>query len=312
MRPADVLAYKAALVQQLPMHHGGKGHLTHMSASTGETAIELSQFLPDASAYFVSADMAAIASHAAKSMPDQAFRSDDPPARTGWMMFDAPIARFQSEDETYPITATAWPVWRTPIFNGPDGFGTVRDKGTPEGAADEGEKPPDRICDVLEVYLCASIRDTLVPVADVHLEEGDSWGEESRVHVDRSEQEYFDHDPYAVVRAAWSIMQQSVLTRRSIAQLDDTKVDRPTRRRMARLHLPSALIIVRLRRLEHPESDLPPEKVDWSHRWLATGHWRNQWLPSINAHRLQWINPYVKGPNDRPLVLKNRVTAWVR
>ena len=52
--------------------------------------------------------------------------------------------------------------------------------------------------------------------------------------------------------------------------------------------------------------------VSWSHRWLVNGHWRNQWLPSRAAHRLQWIAGYVKGPASKPLVVKDRVTAWVR
>jgi hypothetical protein len=45
---------------------------------------------------------------------------------------------------------------------------------------------------------------------------------------------------------------------------------------------------------------------------MVRGHWRNQWYPSLNAHRQRWISPYVKGPEDEELVLKDRVWVWDR
>lgn len=40
--------------------------------------------------------------------------------------------------------------------------------------------------------------------------------------------------------------------------------------------------------------------VEWSRRWWTNGHWRNQWYPSLQAHRQIWISGYVKGPEDKP------------
>jgi hypothetical protein len=37
--------------------------------------------------------------------------------------------------------------------------------------------------------------------------------------------------------------------------------------------------------------------VEWKHRWWVRGHFRAQWLPSKQAHRLTWIAPYIKGPD---------------
>lgn len=47
---------------------------------------------------------------------------------------------------------------------------------------------------------------------------------------------------------------------------------------------------------ESSESD-----VDWKYRWLVRGHHRAQWCPSTQSHKLMWIAPYIKGPEDKPL-----------
>jgi hypothetical protein len=36
-------------------------------------------------------------------------------------------------------------------------------------------------------------------------------------------------------------------------------------------------------------------------RWIVSGHFRAQWYPSLQGHKLRWIEPYVKGPEDAPL-----------
>ena len=54
------------------------------------------------------------------------------------------------------------------------------------------------------------------------------------------------------------------------------------------------------------------EPVNWTHRWLVDGFWRSQWFPSLGRHRQIWISPYVKGPEDLPLVIKKRYYKWDR
>jgi hypothetical protein len=50
---------------------------------------------------------------------------------------------------------------------------------------------------------------------------------------------------------------------------------------------------------------------EWSHRWVVRGHWREQWYPSEGVHRLIWIEAFVKGPEDRPLIIKDTVFSVV-
>lgn len=52
---------------------------------------------------------------------------------------------------------------------------------------------------------------------------------------------------------------------------------------------------------KHDQKD-DPKGVEWKHRWLVRGHIRAQWYPSEQAHRLVWIAPYLKGPEDAPML----------
>ena len=72
-----------------------------------------------------------------------------------------------------------------------------------------------------------------------------------------------------------------------------------------------SVTVLRLRRVEQKE---PTESVnvEWSRRWIVRGHWRNQWYPSLDVHRQIWISPFVKGPDEKPLVLTQRVVEFVR
>lgn len=49
--------------------------------------------------------------------------------------------------------------------------------------------------------------------------------------------------------------------------------------------------------------------VEWSKRWIVRGHWRLQpYGPERRLRRMRWIDPYVKGPDDKPL--DTRATIW--
>lgn len=70
-------------------------------------------------------------------------------------------------------------------------------------------------------------------------------------------------------------------------------------------HSEGAVIVVHLRKRapseSHGEQGGAPE---WSHRWIVRGHWRQQFYPTTNTHRPVFIEPYVKGPEGKPLLPK--------
>lgn len=83
--------------------------------------------------------------------------------------------------------------------------------------------------------------------------------------------------------------------------------NRGERRRVHR-ELPSLRVLqlstgASVQRTEHTGT------VEWSRRWMVRGHWRLQpYGPRRTLRRAQWIDPYVKGPEDKPLDV--RPTVW--
>jgi hypothetical protein len=86
------------------------------------------------------------------------------------------------------------------------------------------------------------------------------------------------------------------------------RLTRPERREIARRKAPEMgeeVTFITLRRPEpprHHREEPTPTAVDWQHRWVVSGHYRAQWYPSEAAHHVIWIAPYLKGPEDAPLV----------
>lgn len=71
------------------------------------------------------------------------------------------------------------------------------------------------------------------------------------------------------------------------------------------------------RRKYSSDEERESEARQYSHRWIVRGHMRNQPVggkPSDGAQKYEriWIAPYIKGPEDKPLVLKDRIQVWKR
>ena len=80
---------------------------------------------------------------------------------------------------------------------------------------------------------------------------------------------------------------------------------------MRRMDLRTRVISVIMLRRRSGQGHRDTE-VEWSHRWLVRGHWRNQWYSSEQTHRLIYINPHIKGPEDKPLVIHDKVNILGR
>ena len=69
-----------------------------------------------------------------------------------------------------------------------------------------------------------------------------------------------------------------------------------------------AISVVQLRRDAREsvqrQREAESEGATWKHQWWVSGHYRAQWYPSDEAHRVIWIAPYLKGPADLPIVQK--------
>ena len=89
-------------------------------------------------------------------------------------------------------------------------------------------------------------------------------------------------------------------------------VEMPTRQRQERRRIQRELPSLRVLRLGSGASvrlSEAPGSVAWSHRWIVRGHWRQQaYGPRQTLSRLKWIDPFVKGPEDKPF--DERRTLW--
>ena len=84
-----------------------------------------------------------------------------------------------------------------------------------------------------------------------------------------------------------------------------------------KLGIEEPITILKLRRARSSSSSTG-EGSRLDHRILVRGHWRNQYYPSLgpvdspDSHRMIWIDPHVKGPEDAPFLTKPKATAVVR
>lgn len=141
---------------------------------------------------------------------------------------------------------------------------------------------------------------TLVPLSSFHWR----WGR------------HFDAAPERVapvlarwLQAFWSICQEEVATK------VHAQPPRHIRRRWERekRDVPTITIIT-LRRPKQPrDEDIPLGEHRYSHRFLVRGHWRNQpYGKGRQERRLQYVHPYIKGPDSAPFIEKTRVFKVVR
>ena len=100
------------------------------------------------------------------------------------------------------------------------------------------------------------------------------------------------------------------------------RLPRQARRQRARQRSapPDEVVVIRLRRarVERDGAEAREDSVEWTRQWIVRGHWRNQHYRTLGskddpqAHRQIWISPYVKGPEDKPLVIVKRAFEWNR
>jgi hypothetical protein len=95
-----------------------------------------------------------------------------------------------------------------------------------------------------------------------------------------------------------------------------TKSDRKKAKREGKA--PDTIVVATLRRPRNQthEDLVDSEGREFSHRWIVRGHNRKQLIGRRDneerVYKNVWIAPYVKGPWDKPLVIKDKVNVWKR
>lgn len=242
-----------------------------------ETARRQVEDMRDGELYFVNDEMTRIAATAGATLPVTAIEREELPSPTGVMIYDAPVMT-------------------TSVLTKPDADGDEMPiVGFLWGQAERyGSAPGVMIAPIST----DGTRLSLLEAEGRTIARGWPYGE--------AIPEGMVPDPDAqVLRATWLLMSQR------LAATETEQVPRAERRRCEKAGVPSTVNVVRVRKHEQRPTD-GARDVEWSHRWLVAGHWRRQWCPSVGAHRPTWIAGHVKGPAEKPLVLKDRVTTWIR
>lgn len=260
--------------------------------------------LAGARTYFVTEDMLALARHATETMPDEALLESDLPAPNGFLVFERGVVFPDVRGSQVVLTAFAW---RRGVSDGrPYLFWTYySDVEDDRDDYRRAHGPTTR--DYVFPVTCALLAEDLEVFGEPAATAEDIVGH--YVHAAGVESVkrtlVVMHD---LPRALFSLLNSS------ITEAASERASRPVRRRLEKAKSPVTgdVVVIRLRRAHH-EADAPATgSVEWSHRWIVSGHWRNAWRPSVGAHRRVWIAPFVKGPEDRPLVVTRKVHVLER
>ncbi len=111
------------------------------------------------------------------------------------------------------------------------------------------------------------------------------------------------------IHAYWLLMNQTLVN------VSEEQGDKRVARTMKQMKLPNLVNVIQYRRTENDREYLGESNVQWSHRWIVRGHWR--WQPFKNEkgqddRKRIWIAPFMKGPEDKPLVLTDKIYALTR
>lgn len=114
-------------------------------------------------------------------------------------------------------------------------------------------------------------------------------------------------DPKAVWLTFFRVLNR--LMGETIVVKEKRTVERAAWRRAKRKGLDVRTVrVVELRRRTEKAEAHENGHREYSHQWINSGHWRRQPYKG-GVYRQKWIHAYVKGPKDKPLVVKDRV--WV-
>lgn len=249
------------------------------------------QTLRSAELFLADDSMCTLLDTAARTMPDQVLREDDPLTPTGLVAFFTPIQDRTGQGIALPLRAMSW---RTL----PAGHPIL--------------EPADVGTSVLLTFYIASadyadaVGQTLQPNAPRWLPNSTVvWAVGTEIGVafgkDSDEQQGAPGFYQQLAAAFWTLLKQPRLVARA-----DHEPAKPERRRYARAGIERPNEPVRIIRLNRP-SEGPVGRqgsrpINWQHSWIVRGYWRRTWLPSKQTHRQQYIAAFRKGPADKPLL----------
>lgn len=258
------------------------------------------QKLLTAQAIWVSPEMCEIVQVAKEGFQPETLEATDFLTMTGFLYFAKPVIMRDRNDHPVSVGAVSWcPIaFNEDTLQNPGGMSLCLYS---SAYAEE-----DRFSDMHKGFMQSHGAPELIPLHITNIRFGDAFDEGDMFDVSGA---YTGADQWwKTVQVSLRLMQQRISVR------SKERAPRPSRRRWERMGYElDEIMVVRLRRPASKHNGHEEHEArEWTHQWLVDGHWRNQWYPSLNTHRQIYISPYVKGPEDKPLVVKRRIYKWDR
>lgn len=255
-----------------------------------------------ASPFFVSAEMGEVIEAAAEGFKPEPLFATDVMAHTGFVWYERPFLIPDRFDEEIQLRGWSWCRMETrPTMIVSAEEALVEDGTTIRLTGDATER--ESFSDGLGITLYADWTGPGAPMGFAPMHVTPWWfgmGFEGN-EVDLSGKATGAAWWWRIAQVTLRLMQQR------IAVTHAESAARPRRREAQRIGWTDREVqVVRLRRERGESTEPTGDEAGYSHRFIVGGHWRNQWYPSGQVHRQIWISPYVKGPDDKPLVVKPR------
>lgn len=341
MHPAQTLDLKADLMIQsanadwrrtatyqtgldlLDLWDDGTGNLPqHVRESTRRMIDSLHNDVRDAHCYYVAPQMTDLVTWAAAGLDaTDAFRFDEVPTERGFAYFENPIHVTGVRGKTILINVVVWvriDVVRNAGGNLNPGYALLMfndQVSTPDDVARELFADPNYSTAKYGRWGFTGIQTIMdtqqIGPSVMSLDENSEKVEEL---LAEGVQPHEFTNILRVMHAYWMMLNQTVTS------VSDAEIPRAFSRRARRMEIPDRVTIIALRRISgssHGESD-----VDWQYRWIVRGHWR--WQHVSKDHELAepdgeggwrarvWVRAHVKGPEDKPLHVTEKVYSLVR
>jgi hypothetical protein len=272
--------------------------------------------------FYLDARMHPLVTAAAESMPDEPLLPQDLPTSQGFLWIPGGIANVDIRGQVLKFNAISWSV-----YGGKVTLLLWSDKHDPDDPMREhmqhiqwDKVPRLTLAHVGVLRFGQPVPHTLapnfllppeVPIKVINTDQGYTvaFGKGYDDLQERLGDFKERPDPVLVwLITCWRLMQQSV------TEVEREFPTRQQRRQLVRQNRPDVPVsVIRLRR---SKSNYEPEhsEVNWTHRWLVRGHWRRQPYKGENGteHRYIWIHPFVKGPEDAPLLVRDHIYSLER
>lgn len=248
---------------------------------------------------WVAADMAAQAMDASQDMPG--FAPADLPTRNGLALFGGPLPVIETPPLVLSGGTQNWQ-GRVPVW-GLWWHGVDADTIAVEALTRAGELPAPMVrgCELQPVLRA------LVPRA-----EGLIFDEQGPILTTEGQQMGRDSLGLLAFLGAMSVLMvtPTLVERRHLdARSGRAPVEGRTRE-------PDRVTLVDLRPLRQVDMSADEQGEggrEYRHRWIVRGHWRQQpHGPARSLRRLTYVEPFIKGPPDAPLLASERVMVWRR